>query len=249
MSRHPTIATGLTRLPRHTTCRKNCIIFLTEIIAFKGQSESGKSTTLKQFQLLHSPNAFASERLSWRIVIQLNLVKSIRRVLSTVLAAVPLVSTDDRWDTSASGVAYPRASVDSFSTFSSNASTDTIDFPMIKVRLLPLLRAEEILIQKLAAPDSADYQGTAIGGREGYTHASWTEKKAANSEMFVRSGMDWKGKNSASIISQEQLVNDEATKIINSCAPEMIQLWNSPKVHDILVEKRLNLTESSGLYD
>ena len=67
-----------------------------------GQSESGKSTTLKrksnmsldsyrcpfipfdplllsEFQLLHSPSAFHAERIAWRAVIYLNLVRSIRR--------------------------------------------------------------------------------------------------------------------------------------------------------------------------
>ena len=40
-----------------------------------GQSESGKSTTLKQFQLMYAPNAFRDERFAWRGVIYLNLVR------------------------------------------------------------------------------------------------------------------------------------------------------------------------------
>jgi len=66
-----------------------------------GQSESGKTTTLKQFQLKYaphgtspppslynrtcplrpSPSAFRAERASWRLVIQLNLVRSIHLIL------------------------------------------------------------------------------------------------------------------------------------------------------------------------
>ncbi|TFK17014.1 G-alpha-domain-containing protein [Coprinopsis marcescibilis] len=49
-----------------------------------GQSESGKSTTLKQFQLLHTPAAFHAERIAWRTVIYLNLVRSIRRILESL---------------------------------------------------------------------------------------------------------------------------------------------------------------------
>ncbi|EIM83217.1 G-alpha-domain-containing protein [Stereum hirsutum FP-91666 SS1] len=49
-----------------------------------GQSESGKSTTLKQFQLLHTPAAFHAERIAWRSVIYLNLVRSIRRILDAI---------------------------------------------------------------------------------------------------------------------------------------------------------------------
>ncbi|EKM48106.1 uncharacterized protein PHACADRAFT_214957 [Phanerochaete carnosa HHB-10118-sp] len=44
-----------------------------------GQSESGKSAIMKQFQLLHHPQTFDAERISWRFVIYLNLLRSVRR--------------------------------------------------------------------------------------------------------------------------------------------------------------------------
>ncbi|KAJ7201957.1 guanine nucleotide binding protein, alpha subunit [Mycena haematopus] len=46
-----------------------------------GQSESGKSTTLRQFQRIYTPTAFREERIQWRAVIQLNIVRSIRTIL------------------------------------------------------------------------------------------------------------------------------------------------------------------------
>ncbi|KAJ7201554.1 guanine nucleotide-binding protein alpha-4 subunit [Mycena pura] len=49
-----------------------------------GQSESGKSTTLRQFQRLYTPTAFREERVLWRAVIQLNIVRSIRTILETL---------------------------------------------------------------------------------------------------------------------------------------------------------------------
>ncbi|GLB39143.1 putative G protein alpha subunit [Lyophyllum shimeji] len=49
-----------------------------------GQSESGKSTTLRQFQRLYTPTAFREERILWRAVIQLNIVRSIRVILETL---------------------------------------------------------------------------------------------------------------------------------------------------------------------
>ncbi|KAF7794106.1 hypothetical protein EIP86_005236, partial [Pleurotus ostreatoroseus] len=39
-----------------------------------GQAESGKSTTLKNFQLAFTPTHFRNERLAWRTIIQLNLI-------------------------------------------------------------------------------------------------------------------------------------------------------------------------------
>lgn len=51
-----------------------------------GQSESGKSTTLKQFQLIFAAKEFNQERNSWKFVIQLNLVRSIRIILEQLSA-------------------------------------------------------------------------------------------------------------------------------------------------------------------
>ncbi|KAG8932487.1 hypothetical protein FRC02_001010 [Tulasnella sp. 418] len=223
-----------------------------------GQSESGKSTTIKQFQLLHSPNAFHTERLSWRLVIQLNLVKSIRRILEAVLTT-PLPSTsvspppipysDDRWDTDASGVAYPimRASMESdWTGTTATSSGEQDEFTELKQRLLPLLHAEEILIQKLAAPDSVDYRGDALGGRQGFNHLSWTDWENGKPEMFVRSG-DWKTKTASTSSAQEE-VEDEPTRIIYQCREDMISLWRNPVVHQVLRQKMINLSESSGFF-
>ncbi|KAI0945030.1 hypothetical protein AcV7_001673 [Taiwanofungus camphoratus] len=49
-----------------------------------GQSESGKSTTLRQFQRLYTPSAFREERVLWRSIIQLNLVRSVHTILDAL---------------------------------------------------------------------------------------------------------------------------------------------------------------------
>nr|GAT50052.1 predicted protein [Mycena chlorophos] len=51
-----------------------------------GQSESGKSTVLKNFRLRFTPQYFDSERAAWRIVVLLNLISSIRTIASTITA-------------------------------------------------------------------------------------------------------------------------------------------------------------------
>lgn len=52
-----------------------------------GQSESGKSTLLKQFRLIHSLSSFESERSTWRPVILLNVFNTVRNVLSVAKEA------------------------------------------------------------------------------------------------------------------------------------------------------------------
>ncbi|KAJ8508763.1 hypothetical protein ONZ45_g9004 [Pleurotus djamor] len=57
-----------------------------------GQSESGKSwksTTLRQFQRLYTPTAFREERILWRAVIQLNVIRSIHTILDALMQAPP----------------------------------------------------------------------------------------------------------------------------------------------------------------
>lgn len=56
---------------------------------YSGQSESGKSTTIKNFQLQYSPLSFWAERRTWKRVIHLNLVRSVRRI-HNALSSLPL---------------------------------------------------------------------------------------------------------------------------------------------------------------
>lgn len=49
-----------------------------------GQAESGKSTTVKIFQMSYARKAWEEERMSWRTVIHLNLVRSVNTILDAL---------------------------------------------------------------------------------------------------------------------------------------------------------------------
>ncbi|KAI0915678.1 hypothetical protein AcW1_003785 [Taiwanofungus camphoratus] len=53
-------------------------------ILLLGQSESGKSTTVKNFQLAYAYSSFLEERLAWRAVIHWNLVHSVNIILDVL---------------------------------------------------------------------------------------------------------------------------------------------------------------------
>ncbi|KAF7307916.1 G-protein alpha subunit [Mycena kentingensis (nom. inval.)] len=53
-------------------------------ILLLGQSESGKSSVLRNFRLAFTPKYFESERLVWKTVIQLNLIGSIKKILNVL---------------------------------------------------------------------------------------------------------------------------------------------------------------------
>lgn len=108
-----------------------------------GQSESGKSTTLKQFQLVHAPAAFHADRLAWRAVIYLNLVRSILRILDAVSPdADPL---DDGHGVDLWPVASNRTT-----------GTRVAKYEHYRRALEPLRGLEEHLIRMLSAPDEVE---------------------------------------------------------------------------------------------
>ncbi|KAG5645581.1 hypothetical protein DXG03_005719 [Asterophora parasitica] len=59
--------------------KKKCVQIL-----LLGQSESGKSSVLKNFQLAFAPNQFESERLAWKTIIQLNVIGSLKLILEVL---------------------------------------------------------------------------------------------------------------------------------------------------------------------
>ncbi|KAI0370109.1 G-alpha-domain-containing protein [Pilatotrama ljubarskyi] len=115
-----------------------------------GQSESGKSTTLKQFQLLHAPAAFSQERLAWRFVIYLNLVRSIRRILEAIAPEDNngLDEEEDADPYEAAPIIIGRPDRPSSSQGSSQPNYD-----YYSRRLAPLMDLEQRLITILSDPD------------------------------------------------------------------------------------------------
>ncbi|KAJ7101459.1 guanine nucleotide binding protein, alpha subunit [Mycena belliarum] len=55
-------------------------------ILLLGQSESGKSTVLKNFRLRFTPQYFDGERAAWRTVVLLNLISSVRTIVDAIHA-------------------------------------------------------------------------------------------------------------------------------------------------------------------
>ncbi|OAX38683.1 G-alpha-domain-containing protein [Rhizopogon vinicolor AM-OR11-026] len=115
-------------------------------ILLLGQSESGKSTTLKQFQLVHATAAFHADRIAWRAVIYLNLVRSIRRILDAVSPESDQL--DEAEDISSTS---PLFSIRQSSVVS--VTTKVPKYPQYRRALEPLKELEERLIRVLSSPD------------------------------------------------------------------------------------------------
>ncbi|KAJ7204341.1 guanine nucleotide binding protein, alpha subunit [Mycena pura] len=138
-----------------------------------GQSESGKSTCIKQFQLLHSPSAFHAERIAWRAVIYLNLVRSVRRILD---ALEPETETID--DPADEGEPYslgePASLIISATGRPESAilGTKVPNYEGYRRRLQPLMQLEDRLIRLLSSPD--EDEPTHFGPWENYAPQPYT---------------------------------------------------------------------------
>ncbi|KAJ7457468.1 G-protein alpha subunit [Mycena latifolia] len=128
-------------------------------ILLLGQSESGKSTVLKNFRLRFTPQYFDGERAAWRTVVLLNLIGSMRVIVDTIqseLAAPEFTLVSD--------VHQQRCA-----------------------ELAPLLR-EEVIINKLLAPTSQTPNDVYVrpGGE---WKALLTESEAARNTAAVAASM------------------------------------------------------------
>ncbi|KAJ7590518.1 guanine nucleotide binding protein, alpha subunit [Mycena floridula] len=105
-----------------------------------GQSESGKSTTLKNFRMKYAQDEWIREKMAWRAVIQLNLIRSIITIVETLQAEADSEYTGDMEESGLSA-----------------ALTD--QHRLLKLRLGPLRRVETDLKRRLGAGVNEIVQG------------------------------------------------------------------------------------------
>lgn len=131
-----------------------------------GQSESGKSTTLKQFQLMHATAAFHADRIAWRAVIYLNLVRSVRRILDAVsFESDQPDEAEDQETASGCAISLARQS-------SAISVTRVLKYPQYRHALEPLRELEERLIRMLSSPNEDEPTHTAPSKPDWSTYAN-----------------------------------------------------------------------------
>ncbi|TBU38222.1 G-alpha-domain-containing protein [Dichomitus squalens] len=150
-----------------------------------GQSESGKSTTVKNFQMAYAYSSFLAERAAWRAVIHLNLVRSVTSIMNILAqefpaSSIPLdnepplnpLEEDDDEDDKAS--VAPTASL-----------LDETHNLLIR-RLSPLRDAQRALERSLGAASNEE-----VNGGHG-SAAPWESAKFRPREFAVTSRSGWK---------------------------------------------------------
>ncbi|KDQ51779.1 hypothetical protein JAAARDRAFT_210909 [Jaapia argillacea MUCL 33604] len=211
-----------------------------------GQAESGKSTTLKNFQLTFTPNHFYNERSAWRTVIQLNLIRSVKRLLEVL---------QDEWDaaptiiypSNVTSTALPRSPTAPRRP-STTGSLLTPEHRKIRMRLSPLLSMESELTRKLydtqeVSPTSKDICVRPGSGWKGII------KRVTGEESQRDSGAaPVKKRGSGRPGSSEGRSKADPTMVLAACKNDIIALWEDKVVKSVLKKHGVRLEDMPGFF-
>ncbi|KAJ7086337.1 guanine nucleotide-binding protein alpha subunit [Mycena belliarum] len=239
-----------------------------------GQSESGKSTVLKNFRLKYAPNQWKAELRAWRAVVQLNLIQNVLTLLDVMhdrlllpdsspdaLPPPPTMSFCD-------GDGDARASLDSTAT--ATAARAVVLTPLHQVlhmRLSPLRAVEADLRRRLGAGDPefafANGEDGALGGA-----GALERRGAAGREFSVRGwigalglaggadGGDGEGGGGGG--EKRERVGegeegregkvDAATEILATVCDDIVALWEDPGLRELLRARGLRIEDRPGFF-
>ncbi|KIL66300.1 hypothetical protein M378DRAFT_415019 [Amanita muscaria Koide BX008] len=208
-------------------------------ILLLGQSESGKSTTLKNFQLFTSPKAFKSERATWRAVVQLNVVRSIHLILDA-MEDVKQGHAPPNHD-AATGQPIPPV----------RYPTLTVEHMKLRMRLLPLQRVEELLLRRLSHAGSATFEPNHLVSLEEDQPLQRKEFAVHSSSQWINAFGRLLSAARASFEKESEIdftdPNDPGV-ILNACSEDMTKLWHDPIIQQLLRLMRIRLEDMAGFF-
>ncbi|KZS97307.1 G-alpha-domain-containing protein [Sistotremastrum niveocremeum HHB9708] len=228
-----------------------------------GQSESGKSTTLRQFQRLYTPTAFRQERALWRSVIQLNLTRSVRIILDALEAQLAQ-NTNYYVQSHSNAYSYNQPGPSSFhesrtmnimnddndnANESASFHPATIPFSdhllLVMRRLLPLRHLEALLMAKLAPPE--EDEATRLTFPPPVTHPNPHRPSSAEATLPSASTAN-NNNNNQKAPERDAFNSHDPTQIIHSCREDILDLWHEPAVREVLRRRKVRLEESPGFF-
>ncbi|KAG9102465.1 hypothetical protein FRC06_001999 [Ceratobasidium sp. 370] len=213
-----------------------------------GQAESGKSTLLKQFQMLYAPNSLDAERAAWRGVVFLNVIKSLRAICDAheceygVSTPAPTVALDP-WSSTYSPPASPRR------TESGGNNRDQL--AAIKLRLVPLLGLESTLAARIGSGFTVagrtevcvrrGWQDGALWSRVGTSKRKGARSRSGSGSRGADAGVG-NGK------APEEDLHSDLQLVLADSKRDIDQLWSHPSVKLLLHRRRLRLEDANVFF-
>ncbi|TFK44480.1 guanine nucleotide binding protein, alpha subunit [Crucibulum laeve] len=207
-----------------------------------GQSLSGKSTTIKNFQITYAHKSWTDQRASWRAVILLNLVRSVNIIL----------------DALADDIATPQTAISAV-TAEKNADEPIRKVPRVTeqhksllLRLAPLRQIEKDL-KALLGSGSSEYEDLSkenAAAEIAYNATRHYSRPSAN-EFCVRSTSGWKGildqiRNPS--VGKGSQLHRVACQVISGCSQDIQWLWADNITQEILQDRRIRLEDAPGFF-
>ncbi|EPS98032.1 hypothetical protein FOMPIDRAFT_1031729 [Fomitopsis schrenkii] len=195
--------------------------------------------------LLDREQAFRAERASWRAVIHLNVVRSVRIILDAMTEA----------QTAQAQPFTPSSPRPSSGRTPSDASTRThppltADHLKLKMRLSPLLQVEQALVRKLTPPGSAEFEATHLAQASNVGYVERLRQK----EVAVNSLFAWKGVFGRLMSDNRESVDidwddpEDPGRVIYACGEDMVKLWNDDTIRALLQAQGIRLEDQPGFF-
>ncbi|CAE6482892.1 unnamed protein product [Rhizoctonia solani] len=200
-----------------------------------GQSESGKSTLIKQFRLLHSAETFSAERQSWKSIVYLNIIRSIWKVIEIL---------------------------SSHFNFTNPTDVESQNLARLRLRLMPLRSVELSIVKSLSSPREI-VQTWSSGPKNGRgSPGIGTNKEYECEDVVVHPDSIWqrlrqrcsyntstsKAGTSLTIEHEEVRETDDPSRTLEVCATDMKKLWSCPVARQCLKQTGLFIEEISGFF-
>ncbi|KAI0057226.1 P-loop containing nucleoside triphosphate hydrolase protein [Artomyces pyxidatus] len=217
-----------------------------------GQSGSGKSTVMKQWQLKYDRPTFEAERVAWRSVVHLNLLQSINHILEVI--AEPLHESDATCNTFDSDIISLDPEAREKHAFYSEL-------------LAPLRELESRLIQTLMERDEdqpPEDETTLVGDDERPSSRAGADVTCTNTRsvstnplpsrlLTIKATPNW-NKTFAVVTTKLGGALDwrkdstDQIHVLLQCKSSMEQLWADPWIRNKLQERRASLEERGGYF-
>lgn len=167
-----------------------------------GQSESGKSTMIKNFQLYFCPTSFYAEAEAWRVVIHLNLVRHVNHILE-------VISTSN----SPQGKTLPDK-----------------DFRVLQMRLSPLKQVELILTRALSAETGGSASSSPTSEKPTWRPDRATEVSIRGGSGWKSFMRKRRGSVVRSPAIPDEV--EDARRILDACKDDIVALWKAQEPGD-----------------
>ncbi|KAF8644015.1 hypothetical protein AX16_008731 [Volvariella volvacea WC 439] len=220
-----------------------------------GQSESGKTATLKNFQLTYARREWFEERASWRAVVFLNLVRNVNDILYHLHQETTDAPADDDIDDSDEEQVYYRTTARTLPPL-----RFTEQHHNLKTRLTTLLRVQAELEHRLGAA-STELYSTSVTTAAPFELRRQPQRRG-HQEFSINSSNGWKSaldrfrrnrRDRATEVQEgvsQRWVDEEEeiTEIIASLRDDIKTLWEDDTIQELLRRRKVRLEDAPGFF-